>query len=132
MKNLIFIAVLTFSILSVLHSEEAFQEDDNLIYAQVIKAEADLKSDKTWSFSVTILHKDEGWDHYADEWIILNPENQEILGSRILAHPHDNEQPFTRSLWGVKIPEDVDVVEIRAKCSLHPYKGKRVRIDLTR
>lgn len=132
MKKFIFIAVLTLSILSFLHSEEAFQGDDKLIYAQVVNAKAVLKSDDTWTFSVTIRHKDEGWDHYADKWIILNSETQEILGSRILAHPHDNEQPFTRSLSGVKIPNDVEEVEIRAKCSLHSYIGKRVRIVLPR
>lgn len=132
MKKLIIISVLVLTTLATLYSEEIFRADENLDFAQVENVKAVQNSDGRWTFSVSIRHKDEGWDHYADEWIVVNPENGDILGSRILAHPHDNEQPFTRSLSGVNIPENVVKVEIRAKCTLHSYNGKRVTIDLTR
>lgn len=66
-----------------------------------------------WRFDVTLLHEDEGWDHYADRWEVLGPDGT-ILGTRTLLHPHENEQPFTRSLSGVEIPEGIDYVLIRA------------------
>ena len=67
-----------------------------------------------WSFSVTIRHGDTGWDHYADGWRILDASGHE-LGQRTLFHPHENEQPFTRSLDGVRIPPDTRHVFIQAK-----------------
>ncbi|MBF9014942.1 MULTISPECIES: hypothetical protein [unclassified Oceanispirochaeta] len=130
MKKLLIYTVLILSTLSTLYSEEVFQADDNLDFAQVVKAKAIQNSNGSWTFSVTIRHKDEGWDHYADIWIIVNPDTGEILGSRILAHPHDNEQPFTRSLSGVTIPADLKEVEIRAKCTDHGYEGKRFLLIL--
>ncbi len=45
-------------------------------------------------------------------------------------HPHEEEQPFTRSLDGVKISGTVQNVIIRAHDSTHDYGGKEVTIDL--
>lgn len=66
---------------------------------------------------VTIKHADAGWDHYANQWDILD-ENGDLLGSRVLHHPHDNEQPFTRSL-SLMIPASVTMVTIVAHDSVH-------------
>ena len=37
-----------------------------------------------------------GWEHYANKWDVVGPDDT-ILGTRVLLHPHVNEQPFTRS-----------------------------------
>ncbi|WP_342745110.1 hypothetical protein [Actibacterium ureilyticum] len=66
---------------------------------------------------MTLAHPDTGWDHYADAWEVLAP-NGNSLGVRELAHPHENEQPFTRSLSGVQIPPDVQELRIRARCNV--------------
>lgn len=71
------------------------------------------KSGDTFSFDVTIRHTDTGWDDYADIWRVKD-ENGKVLGERILAHPHVNEQPFTRSLSGVAIPAGTTQVVIEA------------------
>jgi len=68
----------------------------------------------TWRFDVTIAHPDTGWDHYADGWRVLDMNGKE-LGMRVLAHPHVNEQPFTRSLSGVAVPEGTTQVQIQAR-----------------
>lgn len=47
--------------------------------------------------SVTLAHADTGWDDYADAWEVLDADGNS-LGIRELAHPHVEEQPFTRSL----------------------------------
>lgn len=83
----------------------------------------------SWHFDVTISHPDTGWEHYADAWRVLDMDGNE-LGLRILAHPHVAEQPFTRSLSGVDIPEDVTAVEIEARCLVDGWSGIRTKVEL--
>ena len=52
---------------------------------------------------------------YADGWRVLSPDS-EVLGTRVLGHPHVNEQPFTRALSGVNIPRGIREVVIEARC----------------
>ena len=68
----------------------------------------------TWRFDVTISHADTGWNHYADGWRVLDMNGKE-LGMRVLTHPHVKEQPFTRSLSGVRIPEATTEVQVQAR-----------------
>jgi hypothetical protein len=82
-----------------------------------------------WRVSVTIAHPDTGWDHYADGWRIETAEGT-VLGTRVLAHPHVTEQPFTRSLSGVDIPSGIQTVYIRARCSVDGWNAGRVALDL--
>lgn len=64
---------------------------------------------------VTILHPDTGWDRYADGWAVEDAQGNQ-LGLRVLAHPHETEQPFTRSLnISGALP---DVIYIRTRCSV--------------
>lgn len=84
---------------------------------------------KGWHFSVTLRHADTGWDHYADRWEILAPDGT-VLATRVLLHPHVNEQPFTRSLGNVTIPEDVNEVIVRAHDNVHAYGGKTFRLKI--
>lgn len=72
----------------------------------------------TWRFDVTLKHADSGWDHYADGWGVYTLDGVK-LGYRVLAHPHVNEQPFTRSLSGVDIPDGVTQVIIRPHDLVH-------------
>lgn len=65
---------------------------------------------------MTIRHGDTGWDDYADGWRV-ETQDGEVLGTRLLHHPHVEEQPFTRSLGGVAIPENVEAVVIRTRTS---------------
>ena len=52
------------------------------------------------------------------------------LGLRELVHPHVNEQPFTRSLSGVGIPEGIDAVIIKARDSVHGVSPQDYRLEL--
>lgn len=69
----------------------------------------------TFRFGVTLRHPDTGWEHYADTWQIEAPDGT-VLGVRKLDHPHEEEQPFTRSLSGVVVPEGLTRVRVRAHC----------------
>ena len=64
--------------------------------------------------SVNLSHADTGWDDYADGWEVLDADGNR-LGFRELLHPHVNEQPFTRSLGDVQIPEGATSIFIRAR-----------------
>ena len=87
------------------------------------------KSGDLWSFDVTLMHKDTGWDDYADAWRVLDMNGKE-LGVRNLAHPHVNEQPFTRSLSGIPIPADVTEVGIQASDSVGGWSSAVKKIKL--
>jgi hypothetical protein len=97
--------------------------------ATVLKVEARPEAGGAWRFSVTVAHADTGWDHYADRWEVLAPDGT-VLGTRVLLHPHENEQPFTRSLGGVQVPDGVTRVTLRAHDSVHGLGGREVRVEL--
>ena len=84
-----------------------------------------------WTISVTLSHPDSGWDHYASGWEVLAPDGAR-LGYRELAHPHVDEQPFTRSLSGVELPDGIDHVLIRPRCTLDGWAASPTRLDLKR
>ncbi len=81
--------------------------------AEVVAAEATQIGD-SWRIDVTLRHDDTGWDDYADGWRIEGPDGA-VLGTRVLYHPHVEEQPFTRSLTGVALPPGLSEIGIRAR-----------------
>jgi hypothetical protein len=87
------------------------------------------QSKDTWQMHTTLRHQDTGWEHYADAWRVVT-ENGKVLGTRVLYHPHENEQPFTRSLEGVVIPADTHIVYVEAHDKVHGWSPQRVRVDL--
>lgn len=84
----------------------------------------------SWSANVTLQHEDTGWEHYADSWRIVTVDGKE-LGVRTLYHPHVSEQPFTRSLSGIFIPQNVNVVYVEAHDKVHGWSADRLEVDLT-
>ncbi len=84
----------------------------------------------TWRFDVTVRHADDGWDHYADLWVV-ETEDGTRLGERVLAHPHVNEYPFTRSAQ-ITVPADVDTVVVRAHDLVHGFGGAEMTVALER
>jgi hypothetical protein len=100
--------------------------------ADVLSVEVRKDGDGLYSFAVTVRHADTGWDHYANAWEVVAPDGKTILGTRTLFHPHENEQPFTRSLSGVRIPAAVTEVIVRARDSVHGFGGKEVAVKIER
>ncbi|AXI48374.1 hypothetical protein C1J03_21685 [Sulfitobacter sp. SK012] len=82
-----------------------------------------------YTFDVTISHTDTGWDDYVDGWRIVSLDGT-ILGERTLAHPHVNEQPFTRSLSGVKVPTGTEQVRIQARDNVNGWYDSFVGVRL--
>ena len=82
-----------------------------------------------FTIAVTVLSGDTGWEKYADAWQVIGPDG-EVLGERILAHPHETEQPFTRSLSGVEIPRDVENVTIAARDLMLGFCGEVLTVEV--
>lgn len=96
--------------------------------ADVVQARASCRGGSC-DFRVSVRHEDEGWDHYADRFEVLDSEGR-VLGTRVLRHPHVAEQPFTRGLSGVEIPRGTSTVRIRAHDSVHGYGGEERVVEL--
>jgi hypothetical protein len=121
MKLIIIVSTLLFVFTGLVYAGEA----------DVIRVEIKQGADNSYQFHVTVRHNDEGWDHYADKWDVVAPDGT-VLGTRVLYHPHVNEQPFTRSLSGVKIPPGIQNVAIRANDSVHRYGGRESTVKAPR
>lgn len=98
--------------------------------ADVIEASATADGDGTFTFSATVRSDDAGWDKYADAWEVLD-EDGSSLGVRELLHPHENEQPFTRTLSGVVVPSTVERVTVRARDSVLGYCGATFELPIS-
>ncbi len=98
--------------------------------ADVLSASADCSA-SVCRFVVTVRHDDEGWDHYANAWEVVAPDGA-VLATRVLQHPHVEEQPFTRELSGVKVPATLTSVRIRARDSVQGFGGREVVVSLVK
>ncbi len=105
--------------------------------ADVLFVKAKQAADGSWRFDVTVAHPDTGWDNYADGWDVVLPDGSVVKVNpadpftRLLLHPHETEQPFTRSQSGIRIPADVTTVTVRAHDLVDGWGGKTVTVDLT-
>ena len=98
---------------------------------KILAADFHRNGNNSWSVNVTLKHDDAGWDHYADNWRVVDAEGN-VLGDRVLYHPHVNEQPFTRSLSGVKMPNSVTIVYVEAHDKVHGWSPNRLTVDLSK
>jgi len=99
--------------------------------AHVLRAEATRQDDGRYHIQATLRHNDTGWDHYANRWEVLGPQGQ-IIATRVLAHPHVHEQPFTRDLSNITIPSNWTWVRVRAHDLVHGYGGREVTVSVPR
>lgn len=88
----------------------------------VIESVLASRSNMGWRFDVTVRHADTGWDHFANSWDVMTPDGR-VIATRTLLHPHIDEQPFTRSLVDVMVPDGVRSVLVRAHCSKDEYSA---------
>lgn len=99
--------------------------------ADVVDVKVRRSSAGVYDFDVTVKSVDKGWEHYADAFEVLAPDGS-LLGRRVLAHPHQDEQPFTRELYGVKVPAGVTRVTVRARHKPKGYDGRTMSVSLPR
>jgi hypothetical protein len=99
--------------------------------ADVIDVKVRRAGGGAYDFDVTIRSNDTGWEHYADAFEVLAPDGT-LLGQRILLHPHVEEQPFTRDLYGVEVPQGIAEVTVRARHKPKGYDGTAMTVPLPR
>jgi len=109
---------------TLLFAPAAFAGEADVVGAKVRRA-----PDGSYNFDVTVKSNDRGWDYFADAFAVLTLDGK-VLGTRVLLHPHETEQPFTRDLYGVKIPNGVERVVIRARHKPKGYDGKTLTVEL--
>lgn len=88
-----------------------------------------IRTGMGWRIDVTLEHPDVGWDHFADAWEVLDDAGNR-LGFRELMHPHVEEQPFTRSLYNVMLPDGLRRIHIRARCSEDGWSDELFSVEL--
>ncbi len=105
--------------------------------ADVLFVKAEETDTETWTFQVTVFHPDTGWEDYANGWDVVLPDGTVVLPNpddpftRLLLHPHETEQPFTRSQSNIYIPADVTAVIVRAHDLVAGFGGEEVVVELT-
>ena len=99
--------------------------------AHVIDGSVEALADGSYRVAATVSSADTGWEKYADAWEVRTPDGA-VLGVRVLAHPHETEQPFTRSLAPVEIPAEVSEVALYAQDSVEGFCGESLTIAVQR
>lgn len=90
-----------------------------------VRAQAGGKFD----FDVTVSSPYDSPRRYADAFRVTGRDGQ-VYGERTLWHDHAGEQPFTRDLYGVTIPQGVRTVAVQARDQNYGYGGKHVEAAL--
>ena len=98
--------------------------------ADVISVRVQHNGGDSFQFITTVEHADTGWKHYANAWEVLDMDGN-VIGKRVLHHPHVDEQPFTRSMR-LTVPPGIKKVQVRAVDSIHDTGGKIVVVNLPR
>jgi len=82
-----------------------------------------------YDLDVTIRSKDTGWERYADRIEARGPDGT-VLGTRILEHPHDDEQPFTRDLYRLRVPAGIARITVRVHFKPTGFDGATMIVPL--
>lgn len=98
-------------------------------YPDVVSATVQPRGSDTFDFNVTVSSPYDTPARYADAFRVLGRDGA-VFGERKLLHDHAGEQPFTRDLYGVKIPPGIRVVVIQARDQRYGYGGKTVEVVL--
>ena len=121
------IGLLLSMFVTIIMVSNSIADDVDVIDVVITNSPSNIKGQ--YRFSVKLQHPDSGWDHYADKWSVVGSDGT-VYGTRVLAHPHVNEQPFTRSLDRVVIPENIRKVSVRGGDNKGSTGGKTITVDV--
>ncbi len=97
-------------------------------FPDVVDARLEATGD-TWTLHATISSPYDSASRYADGFRAKSLDGKE-LDVRSLAHPHPNEQPFTRTLPELVIPTSVTKIEVEARDSVNGWGGASVIVTV--
>ena len=115
------VTAIAFPVLAQSKSDQKFPD--------VIDVKVTARGADTFDFDVTVSSPYDTAQRYADAFRVKGLKNV-VLAERILLHDHATEQPFTRDLAGVKIPDGTPVVVIQARDQRNGYGGKALIVRL--
>jgi hypothetical protein len=98
-------------------------------FPDVVAATVRARGADTFDFDVTVSSPYDTPQRYADAFRVAGGDGS-VFGERVLLHDHAGEQPFTRDLYGVKIPRAIRSVVVQARDRKHGYGGKTVEVLL--
>ena len=104
------------------------QHSDGQRYPDVLSAELE-PTDDTWRLHATLSSPYDTPERYADAFRAL-AEDGTVLGVRELAHDHANEQPFTRSLNGLEIPDGIERITVEGRDLRYGWGGATVELEV--
>ena len=99
------------------------------LYPDVLAAKISPRANETFDFDVTVSSPYDTPQRYADGFRVVTRQGQ-VLGERKLLHDHQGEQPFTRDLYGVRVPAGVKSVVVEARDQQYGWGGKTVEVRL--
>ena len=120
------LAVLVAAVLLSAACGDESGSDEEVLHPDVLKVSVDSEPGGTYVVVATLSSPYDTPERYADAWRVLAPEGT-VLGIRELAHDHQAEQPFTRSLSGVAIPADVTEVIVEGRDQVSGWGGQTAR-----
>lgn len=98
-------------------------------HPDVVDVRVRARGNGVFDFDVTISSPYDTPQRYADAFRVTDGAGR-VLGERILWHDHADEQPFTRDLYGVRVPPDITEVVVQARDQRHGYGGRTMRVGL--
>jgi hypothetical protein len=98
-------------------------------YPDVIAVKVRASGAEVFDFDVTVSSPYDTAQRYADAFRVIGKDGT-VFGERKLLHDHATEQPFTRDLYGVRIPHSVRTVVMQARDQRYGYGGKTVELAL--
>jgi hypothetical protein len=128
MHFLRFMAIIATAVSILIPTAGAMAADDQR-FPDIVGVKVRAKGPGLYDFDVTVSSPYDTPRRYADAFRVLGKDGK-VYGERILLHDHAGEQPFTRDLYGVKIPEGVRSVVIQGRDREHGYGGKTMEVAL--
>jgi len=88
-----------------------------------------MQSNGLWKFEITVYHPDTGANHMYNSVAIFTPDETQI-GYADVPMPSVGADHVTTQVLDVKIPEDVEYILIKGKCSDYGWTHEGVIIAL--
>lgn len=98
-------------------------------FPEIVGAKVRASGPNRFDFDVTVSSPYDTPQRYADAFRVETRDGR-VLGERILLHDHQDEQPFTRDLYGVSIPSGIASVIIRGRDRSNGWGGKAYEVAL--
>jgi hypothetical protein len=98
-------------------------------FPDVVEVRVRAQGPHIYDFDVTISSRYDSPVRYADAFRVMSVKGI-FYGERILVHDHASEQPFTRDLYNINIPQGIDTVIVQARDKKYGYGGRSMLVTL--